>query len=70
MFNCHFGHVGKVAVRDLMLTYGGDTTVDAVEKAARCSRCRGKNIISTPIIDVGSSERAMYSLHNPKDNNV
>ena len=47
VFNCLCGHVGKVAVKDLMLKYGGDTTLDAVEKAARCSRCRGKNITST-----------------------
>ena len=59
VFNCLCGHVGKVAVQDLMLKYGGDTTVDAVEKAARCSRCRGKNITSTQIIYVGNSELAM-----------
>ena len=68
VFNCLCGHVGKVAVRDLMLKYGGDTTVAAVEKAARCSRCRGKNITSIQIIYVGSSELAMYSSHTPKDN--
>ena len=68
MFNCLCGHVGKVAVRDLMLKYGGDTTVDAVEKAARCSRCRGKNITSTQIIYVGNSELAMYNSHTPEDN--
>ena len=68
VFNCLCGHVGKVAVRDLMLKYGGDTTVKAVEKAARCSRCRGKNITSTQIIFVGSSELAMFSSHSPKDN--
>ena len=68
VFNCLCGHVGKVAVQDLMLKYGEDTTVDAVEKAARCSRCRGKNITSTQIIYVGSSELAMYSSHTPKDN--
>ena len=37
LFNCLCGHIGKVAVKDLMLKYGGDTTVDAVEKAARCT---------------------------------
>ena len=68
VFNCFCGHVGKLAVKDLMLKYGGDTTVDAVEKAARCSRCRGENISSTQIIYVGSSELAMYSSHTPKDN--
>ena len=68
MFNCLSGHVGKVAVRDLMLKHGGDTTVDAVEKVVRCSRCRGKNITNTQIIYVGNSELAMYNAHTPKDN--
>ena len=68
VFNCLCGHVGRVAVRDLMLKYGGDMTLEAVEKAARCSRCRGKNITSTQIIYVGSSELAMYSSHTPTDN--
>ena len=68
VFNCLCGHVGKVAVKDLMLKYGGDTTVDAVEKAARCSRCRGKNITSTQIIYVGNSELAMCNSHMREDN--
>ena len=68
VFNCYCGHVGIVAVQDLILKYGGDTSVDAVEKAPRCSRCRGKNITSTQIIYVGNSELAMYSSHTPKDN--
>ena len=68
VFNCLCGHVGKVAVRDLILKHGGDPTVDAIKKASRCSRCRGKNITSTQIIYVGNSELAMYSLHTPKDN--
>ena len=64
VFNCHCGHVGKVAVKDLMLKYGGDTTVEAVEKAARCSRCRGKNVTSTQIIHVGKrmNVRIRFSL--------
>ena len=57
-----------MAVQDLMLKYGEDTTVDAVEKAVRCSRCKDKNITSTQIIYVGRSELAMYSSHTPKDN--
>ena len=68
VFNCHCGHVGKVAVKDLMLKYVGDSTLEAVEKPARCSRCRGKNVTSTQIIYGGNSERAMYNLHTPKDN--
>ena len=69
VLNCLCGHLGKVAVKDLITKYGGDITVDAVEKAARCSRCKGKNITSTQIIYVGSSELAMSSSHTPKDNN-
>ena len=68
VFNCLCGHVGKVAVRDLLLKYGGGTTVDAVEKAALCSRCRGKDITSTQIIYIGSSDLAMYSLDTLKEN--
>ena len=67
VFNCHCGDVGKVAVRDPMYKYGADTTVEAVEKAAMFSRRRGKNITSTQIIYVGSSELAMYRSHTPKD---
>ena len=68
ILNCLCGHVGKVAVKDLITKYGSDITVDAVEKAARCSRCKGKNITSTQIIYVGNSELAMHSSHTPKDN--
>ena len=68
ILNCLCGHVGKVAIKDLITNYGGDITVDAVEKAARCSRCKGKNITSTQIIYVGNSELAMHSSHTPKDN--
>ena len=42
--------------------------MDAVEKAARCSRCRGNNIISTQIIYIGSSELAMSSAPTSKGN--
>ena len=66
VLNCLCSHVGKVAVKDLMPKYGEDTTVGAVEKAARCSRCRGKNISSIRIIYIGNSELAMYNSHSPK----
>ena len=46
VFNSHCGNVDKVAVQNLMLEYGGDTTVEAVEKAAKFSRCRGKTSLS------------------------
>ena len=47
VFNCLCGHVGKVAVKDLMLKYGGDTSVEAVEKAARCICRKDKSATST-----------------------
>ena len=57
-----------MAVQDLMLKYGGDTTVEAIEKVARFSRCGDKNILSTQIIYFGNSELAMYNLRVSKDN--
>ena len=56
---CICGHVCKIAVQGIMLKYGGDTTAKGVEKAARCSLCTGKNIISIQIINVGNSELAI-----------
>ena len=68
VLNCLCGHVGKIAVKDLITKYGGDITVDAVEKAARCSRCKGNEITSTQIIYNGSSELAMSSAPTSKGN--
>ena len=68
VLNCLCGHVGKIAVKDLITKYGGDITVDAVEKAARCSRCKGQNITSTQIIYIGRSELAMSSAPTSKGN--
>ena len=47
-----------------------DALVNAVEKAARCSRCKGNDITSTQIIYVGSSELAISSSHVPKDKRI
>ena len=68
VLNCLCGHVGKIAVKDLITKYGGDITVDAVEKAERCSRCSGNNITSTQIIYIGNSELAMSSAPTSKGN--
>lgn len=68
VLNCLCGHVGKIAVKDLITKYGGDITVDAVEKAARCSHCKGKSITSTQIIYIGNSELAMSSAPTSKGN--
>ena len=46
-----------IAVADLIEMYGGD--VDAVGRAARCSRCKTKGITDMQIIYVGGSNEAM-----------
>ena len=48
-----------ISVAEFIEVYGGDVDVDAVERAARCSRCKAKSITSTQIIYVGSSGSAL-----------
>ena len=67
VLNCRCGHVGQIAVADLIEVYGGDVEVGAVERAARCSRCKTKSIASSQIIYVGNSFEALSSGHI-KDN--
>ena len=64
VLNCRCSHVGMIAVADLIEVHGGDVDVDAVERAARCSRCKTKSITSTQIIYVGSSGIALQSADN------
>ena len=59
VLNCRCGHVGIISVTDLIEVYGPETTLDAVERAARCTRCRCKSITSTQIIYVGNSDIAL-----------
>ena len=59
VLNCRCGHVGQIAVSDLIEVHGADVSVDAIERAARCRRCRTKSITSMQIIYVGSSGTAM-----------
>ena len=64
VLNFRCGHVGMICVADLIEAYGGDVDVDAVERAARCSKCKTKSITSTQIIYVGSSGIALQSADN------
>ena len=59
VLNCRCVHVGQFAVSDLIEVHGGDVSVDAIERAARCRRCRTKSIISMQIIYIGSSGTAL-----------
>ena len=59
VLNCRCGHVGIIAVADIVKVHGGDVDVDAVERAALCSRCKCKSITGTQIIYVGGSHDAM-----------
>ena len=56
---CRCGLVEIISVADLIEVYGGDVDVDAVGRAARCSRCRTKRITDIQIIYAGSSDYAM-----------
>ena len=68
VLNCR---CGQIAVSDLMEVYGGDVSVDAVERAARCSRCKTKSITSMQIIYVGSSEIALLGCETKqRDDNL
>ena len=64
VLNCRCSHIGMIAVADLIEVHGGDVDVDAVERAARCSRCKTKSITSTQIIYVGNSGKALQSADN------
>ena len=48
-----------LAVADLIGVYGADVDMDAVERAASCSKCRFKSITSTQIIYSGGSYEVM-----------
>ena len=41
--------------------------MDVVERAARCTKCKGKSISSVPVICIEGSFDAMHSSHTPKD---
>ena len=71
VLNCRCGHVGQIAVSDLMEVYGGDVSVGVVERAAQCSRCKTKSITSMQIIYVGSSEIALLGCETKQsDDNL
>ena len=53
------GHVGIIAVQELIDVLGEDIELDLVQRSARCSRCGCKRISSVQIIYVGASEDAL-----------
>ena len=59
VLNCRCGHVGQIAVSDLIEVHGGDVSVDAIERAALCKRCCTKSITSMQIIYIKSSGTAL-----------
>ena len=62
------GHVGQISVQDPIKVFGGDVDLDAVERTARCTKCKGKSISSVQVICIEGSFDAMHSSHTPKDN--
>ena len=59
VLNCRCGHVGIIAVQELIDVLGEDIELDLVVRSARCSRCGCKLISSVQIIYVGGSEYAL-----------
>ena len=53
-------------MRDLICVWG-DVDLDVVERAARCTKCKGKSISSVPAICIERCFDAMHSSHTPKD---
>lgn len=51
-----------IPIESLIVVYD-DVFIHAIERAARCTRCKGKSTISTQIIYVGGREIAMYSSY-------
>ncbi len=59
VLNCRCGHVGIIAVHELIDVLGEAVELAVVERSARCSRCGCKRISSVQIIYVGASEDAL-----------
>ena len=59
VLNCMCGHVGIIAVHELIDVLGEAVELAVVERSARCSRCGCKRISSVQIIYVGGSEYAL-----------
>ena len=68
VLNCRCGHVGIIAVQELIDVLGEDFELDVVERSARCSSCGFKRISSVQIFYVGASEYALLSADTkPED---
>ena len=68
VLNCRCGHVGIIAVQELIDVLGQDFELDAVERSARCSSCGFKRISNAQIIYVGASEYALLGADTkPED---
>ena len=71
VLNCKCGHVGIIAVHELIDVLGEAVELAVVERSARCSRCGCKRISSVQIIYVGASEDALVGTDTkPEDDEV
>ena len=59
VLNCRCGHVGIIAVQELIDVLGEDVELDVFERSARCSSCGFKRISNVQTIYVGASEYAL-----------
>ena len=68
VLNCRCGHVGIIAVQELIDVLWEDVELDVVERSARCRSCGFKRISNVKINYVGASEYALLDADTkPKD---
>ena len=59
VLNCRCGHVGIIALQELIDVLGEDVELDVVERSARCNSCGFKRISSVHGAEIcgGSSKK-------------
>ena len=71
VLNCRCGHVGIIAVQELIDVLGKDVELDKVGRSARYSNCGFTRISYVQIIYVGASEYALQSADTkPEDDEI
>ena len=64
---CSCGHSPLIPVQDMIVLYGGETTVDHVRAKAQCSSCRQRTF-KFRIVYRGGSYDALIGAANAKMN--
>ena len=71
VLSCRSGHVGIIAVQELIDVLGEDVELDLVERSAQCSSCGFKRISNVQISYVGASEYPLQGADTkPEDDEI